>query len=148
MGYIFKGGGHGYTEFVGFGEYIGIKKRLTNNAHGDVRHLLVDIDNAIVAPGLLDLLTIVSEYICIAHNMTELEGRRHDFALATMKLAFAAEDAIAEDGTEGIMYCQTFIEVIGMLDENTMDVLRFIEQNSGERPEMHSGDIAFASHMS
>src|SRR5574340_283745 len=95
---ISKSSGHGHAKFTGFGEYIGIKKGLTDNTHGDVRHLLVDIDHAIVAPGSLNLLPVVSENACIIDNMAWLEGWRHDLALAAVEVAFAAEDAVADYG--------------------------------------------------
>ena len=99
---IFKGSGHSHAKFVGFGEYIGIKKRLTDNTHGDICHLLVDIDNTIIAPGSLYLLTIVAENICIADDMAWLKGWRHDLTLAAVKITFTAENAIADDGTKGL----------------------------------------------
>jgi hypothetical protein len=37
---------------------------------------------------------------------------------------------------------QAFVEVIGMFDQNAVDVLRFVEQDAGERSEMQAIDVA------
>jgi hypothetical protein len=45
------------------------------------------------------------------------------------------------------MDCQAFVEVIGMFDQDALDVLWFVEQDAGERPKMHAADVALARHM-
>ena len=113
---ILKSNGHGRTELVGFGENIGIKKSLADNTHCNVGHLLVDIDNALIMPGLLNLFAVLSHSLSIADNMTWLERWGHDLALMTVEITFATEDAIADYWTKSIMNCQAFIKVISMLD--------------------------------
>lgn len=119
--------GHSRAEFISFGEYICIKKSLADNTHSEVGHMLVDIDHAMIGPGLLNLLAVASHNPGIAGNMTWLKRWGHDLALVAVKVTFATEDAIANYWTKGIMNCQAFIEIIGMLDENAMDMLWFIE---------------------
>ena len=143
-----KSNGHGRAEFVGFGENIRIKKSFADNTHCDVCHVLVDIDNAIIEPDLLNLFAVVSHSPGIAGNMTWLERWGHDFALMAVEITFATEDAIADYGTKGIMNCQAFIKVIGMLDQDAMDMRWFIEQDGGEWSEMQTTNIAFTRQMS
>src|SRR6266487_3672341 len=113
---ICKSDGHGRAEFVGFGENIGVKKSFADNTHCDVGHVLVDIDNAIIEPGLLNLFAVVSHNFSIADNMTWLERWGHDFALMAVEITFATKDAIADYRAKGIMNRQAFIKVIGMFD--------------------------------
>ncbi len=54
------------------------------------------------------------------------------------------EDAVANQGAKGIMDCHTFVEVIGVLDQNALYVLWFVEQDGGERSKMHAVDVACA----
>ena len=143
-----KSNGHSRAEFVGFGEYISIKKSIADYTHCDVSHVLVDIDNALIMPGLLNLFAVVPHNIGITYNMAWLERWGHDLALMTVKITFATEDAIADYGTKGIMNCQAFIKVIGMLDQDAMDMLWFIEQDGGEWSEMQTTNIAFTRQMS
>jgi len=63
-----------------------------------------------------------------------------------MEITFACEDAIAQSGAKGIMNGYTFVEVIGMFDQNTMDVLWLVKQDARERPKMHAADIALSCH--
>jgi hypothetical protein len=95
---------------------VSIKKSFADNTHCKVSHVLVDVDKTIIGPCLLNLLTVMSHSLGIADNMAWLEWRGHDLALMAVEFTFATEDAIADYGTEGIMHCQTFIKVIGMLD--------------------------------
>ena len=115
------------AKFVCFGENFGIKKSFADNTHCKVGHVLVDIDNAIIGPCLLNLLAVISHSLGIADYVAWLERRGHDLALVAVEITFATEDAITDYGTKGIMHCQTFVKVIGMLDENAMDMLRLIE---------------------
>jgi len=78
--------------------------------------------------------------------MAWLEGRRHELALVTVEIALAAEDTITDYGPEDIMNCQAFVEVIGVFDQNAMDVLWFVEQDAGERPKMDAVNISFSRH--
>src|SRR5947208_1244693 len=113
---ILNSNGHGRAEFVSFGEHISVKKSFADNTHRDIGHVLVDIDNAIIEPGLLNLFAVVSYSLGITGNMPWLERWGHDLALMAVEITFATEDTIANDGTKGIMNCQAFIKVIGMLD--------------------------------
>jgi hypothetical protein len=89
--------------------------------------LLININDTSIGPRLLDLFAVMSHDIGVASNMAWLEGGSHELALMTMNITFATEDAITYCGTKGIMDRLTFVEVIGMLDQNTLDVLRFVE---------------------
>src|SRR5260370_33660964 len=141
-----KSNGHGRAEFVGFGENISIKKCFTDDAHGEVGHLLIDIDNGIIRPGLLNLFAVMSHDTSIAGNMTRLERWGHELTLATMEFSFATEYAITYNGTEGIMNCQAFVEAISMLDQNTTDILWPIEHEGGGRSKLHATDIVFTRY--
>src|SRR5437588_7133236 len=113
---ILVGDGHGCTKFAGFGEDVGVKEGFADDAHGEVGHLLVDVNDASIRPGLLDLLAIVSHDVGIAGNMAWLEGRSYELALVAVEIAFATEDAVTNGGAEGIMNGDAFVEVIGMFD--------------------------------
>src|SRR5207244_12560583 len=102
--------------FTRFSENISIRMSFANNTHCCVCLVLVDIDNAIIEPGLLNLFAVVSHSLGIAVNMTWLERWGHDFALMAVEITFATKDAIADYGAKGIMNCQAFIKVIGMFD--------------------------------
>ena len=145
---VFSGDGHGCAKFAGLGENIGVKECLANDAHSDVGHLPIDINDATISPGLLNLLAIMSHDASIAGNMTWLERWSHEFTLVTMEITFATEDAIADYWTKGIMDGYALIKVIGMLDKNAVDVLWSVEQDAGERSKMHATDVAFARHTS
>src|SRR5258708_10627887 len=146
MRHILSGDGRSCAEFVGFGEDICIKEHLADDTHSEVGHLLINVNRDTIRPGLLDLLTVMSHDIGIAGNMAWLKGWRHELALVTVEIASATEDAVTDDGTEDIMDCQAFVEVIGVFDQNAMDVFWFVEQNAGERPKMHAANVAFARH--
>jgi hypothetical protein len=143
---ILSGNGHGRTEFVCLGEDVGVKERFANDAHGQVGHLLVDVNAATIKPGLLDMLAVMAHDAGIAGNVAWLEGWGHELALLTVEIAFATEDAVTNHRAKGIMDGQPFIEVIGMFNQNAMDMLWFVEQDDGERPKMHAIDVAFARH--
>ena len=70
----------------------------------------------------------------------------HELALVTVKIAFATEDAITNRGTKEMMDGDAFVEVIGMVDQNALDMLWCVEQDAGERSKMHATDVAFACY--
>jgi|GEM_PF-4793064 len=76
--------------------------------------------------------------------MAWLKGRRHELALVAVKIAFATKDTVTNGWAKSIMDCHTFVEVIGMLDQNAMNMLRFVEQDDGKRSKMHAIDVTFA----
>src|SRR5260370_5298627 len=143
---ILHGDGHGRAQFVGFGEAVSDKERFAEDAHGEIGHLPVDVNAGTISPGLLNLLAVISHDINIADNMAWLEGRRHQLALVTVEIALATEDAITDYGPEEIMNCQAFVEVIGVFDQNAMDVLWCVEHDAGERPKMDAVNISFSRH--
>src|SRR5258708_626263 len=143
---IFSGDGHGCTEFVSFGEDVGVKERFADDAHGQVSHLLIDVNDGAIRPDLLNLLAVMPHDGGIAGNMTWLEGRGHELALAAVEIAFTTEDAITNHGTKGIMTGNALAKVEGLFDQNDVEVLRFVEQDAGERPEMHARDVACTRH--
>jgi hypothetical protein len=61
-------------------------------------------------------------------------------------IAFATEDAITDHGTKRIMDRHALVEVISMVDQNVLHMLRLIEQNAREGSKMHAADIVFACH--
>jgi hypothetical protein len=146
MGSILKDDGQGCAKFVGFAEDVGVKKRFADDAHGQVGHLPVDVDDGTINPGLLDLFAVIAHDLGIAGNMTRLEEGSHELALATVKIALATEDAITEKGTDEFMNSHAFVEVIGMVDQNAVNVFWFVEQDARERTKMHAADVAFLGH--
>ena len=143
---IFDGDRHGCAKFVGFSEDVGVKECFTDDAHSDVGHVSIHIDNGTIGPGLLNLLAVMAHDTGIAGDMTWLERWGHEFTLVTMEIAFATEDAVTDDRPKGIMHGYTFIKVIGMFDQHALDVRWFIEQDAGERSKMQSVDVAFARY--
>src|ERR1700676_3341293 len=123
----FSGDSHRGTEFVGFGDDIGIKECLANNTHSQVGHVLIDINGAPISPELLDLFAILPHDVGITGYVTWLEGGSHELALLPMEITFACKNAIAQGSAKGIMNGHTFVEVIGMFNQNTMGVLWFVE---------------------
>ena len=136
--------GHGRAQFVGFGEDVGVKERFADDAHGEIGHLPIDINDAPIRPGLLNLLAVVSHEVGIAGNMTRLERGGHELALVTVEIALATEDAITNHRAKAVMDCQAFVEVIGMFDQNAVDMLWCVEQDAGERSKVHAADVASA----
>src|SRR5437588_9155713 len=124
---ILVGDGHGCAKFAGFGEDVGVKEGFADDAHSEVGHLLVDVNDASIRPGLLDLFAVVSHDLGITGNMAWLEGRSYELALVTVEITFATEDAVTNCGAGGIMYGDAFVEVVGMFDQNALDVLWFVE---------------------
>src|SRR5205823_2119991 len=70
----------------------------------------------------------------------------YELTLMTVEITFATEDAVTNRGAKGIMDCHSFVEVIGMFDENALHMFWFIEQDTGKRPKMHATDIACTCH--
>ena len=70
MCHIRRGDGHGCAKFIGFRKDIGIKERFADNAHGEIGHLLVDVNGGAIRPGLLDVLAVMPHDFSIAGNMT------------------------------------------------------------------------------
>ena len=64
----------------------------------------------------------------------------------TVEIALATEDAIAKERAQEFMDGHAFVEIIGMFDQNAMNMLRFIEQDGRERPKMHAADVALACY--
>ncbi len=111
---------------------------LRGDAHSDTGHLLIDVYSCVISPGLLNLLAIFTNDLGITGHMTGLERWRHKLALVMVEVTSATEDAITDD--------HPFVEVIGMLDQNAMDMLWLIKQNACDRPKMHAADVAFLRH--
>src|SRR5258708_38875992 len=78
------------------------------------------------------LLAVMPHDGGIAGNMTWLEGRGHELALAAVEIAFTTEDALTNHGTKGIMNGYAFVKVIGMLDQNAVGLLPLVERDAGE----------------
>jgi len=76
--------------------------------------------------------------------MPGLKGRGHELALAPVELPLAAEDAIANGGPEGMMNGYAFVEVVGMFDQNAVEVFGFVEQDAWEWTKAHAVDITHA----
>src|SRR5579859_2649152 len=108
--------GHGCAKFVDFGEDIGIKEHFADNAHGQVGHMLTNVNDGTINPSSLDSLTIIAHDIGIASNTAWLEKWSHELTLVAVKIALATEDAITQYCTKGSMECHAFVKVIGMLD--------------------------------
>ena len=145
MGNILCDGGHGCTKFIGLGEDIGVKERFADDAHGEIGHLLIDINDGTIRPGLLNVFTVRAHHLGIASNMARLERGSHEFPLVAVKIALATEDAIAEDRTNELLDDLAFVEVIGMFDQNTVNMFRFVEQDAGVRTNPRAADIALPS---
>jgi hypothetical protein len=64
----------------------------------------------------------------------------------TMKITFAAHNAIANRRAHNIMNRGALIEGIGMLNQDALNVLRFIEENAREWPKVDAAHIGSASH--
>ena len=141
---IRHGGGHRCAKFIGFGKNIGIKERFTDDAHGKIGHVLIDINHRTIGPGLLDVLAVMTYDSGVASNMAWLEGWGHELALVTMEITFATGDAIPNDRTTKRMDDSALVEVIGMFDQNAMDMLWFVEEDTGEWSKMHAADVASA----
>ena len=97
---IRNGGGHRCAKFIGFGKDIGIKERFADDAHGEIGHVLIDINHRTIGPGLLDVLAVMAHVSGVASNMAWLEGWSHELTLVTMEITFATEDAIPNDRTK------------------------------------------------
>ena len=78
--------------------------------------------------------------------MARLERWGHQLALVAAEIAFATEDAITNHGAKDMMDGLALVEVIGMFDQDAMDVLRFVEEDGGKGPKMHAADVIFARH--
>lgn len=135
--------GHGFAEFVGFGEDISIKECFDDDAHGQVGHLSIDVNTTTTGPSLLDLLGISAHGVCIAGNMTRLERGSHELALVTMKISITRSKASTQDRAEDCTDSDAFVEVIGMVDQNALHVLWFIKQDTRERPKMDVANVSF-----
>src|SRR6266571_413025 len=138
--------GHRRSKLIGFRENIGIKQSFPNDTHGNNGHLLVDVNDAAIGPGLRDLLAIVTHDVGIGGNVAWLEGWRHQLALVTVEIAFAAKDAITNEGTKGVVNGHAFVEVIGMFDQNAVDVFWFVELNEREWSKVDAADVALPCH--
>lgn len=84
--------------------------------------------------------------ISVTGDMARLEWRRHQLALMTMKCSLAAENAVANGGTKGIVNGIALVKVVGMLNQNVLNVLGPVEENAREWPKIQTGDIADARH--
>src|SRR5215469_9211752 len=120
LAHILCDGGHGCTKFVGFGKEVGGKERFADDTHGEIDHLLIEINDGTISPGLLQVFTVRSHHLGIAGDMARLERGSHELALVAVKIALATEDAIAEDRTNALPDDHAFVEVVGMFDQNTV----------------------------
>src|SRR5579883_366339 len=107
---------------------------------------MIDIDHAPIRPGLLNLLAVMPHDIRVAGNMARLEGRSHQLALATVKIALAAKDAVADDRAKDFVDGQALIEIVSVFDQNALNMLRPVEENNGKWPKAQRGDIARTRH--
>ena len=135
---------HGRAKFIGFGEDIGIKEYFADDAHGEIGHVLIDVNHRPIGPGLLNVLAVMPHNVGIASNMAWLERWGHELALVTVEITFATRNAITDDGTTERMDGSAFVEVIGMFDQNAVDMLWCVEQDAGERSKVHAADVASA----
>src|SRR2546421_4803458 len=118
-----KGGGHGCTKFVGFGEDVSVKERFAYDTQSEVGHLPIDINHSPISPGLLDTLAVIAHAIGITDHMAWLERWSHELTLVTVKITLAREEAIPDYRREEAMDGYAFVEVIGMFDQNAVNVL-------------------------
>jgi len=123
---------HGLAEFIGFGKDIGIKERFADDAHGEIGHGLIDVNQDPIGPGLLDVLAVITHDLSIT-NMPWLERRGHELPLVTVEIIFSTENTITANGTTERKDGFAFVEVIGMFDQNAVDVLWCVEQDGRER---------------
>jgi hypothetical protein len=76
-----------------------------------------------------------------------LEGWSYEFALMSMEMVFAAEEAIAANhGTKADMDRASLVKIVGSFNENTMNVFWFVKEDGREWPQMHTANIAGVSH--
>lgn len=103
MSNIICDSGHGCTQFVSFAEDLGVKECFADDVHREIGHLLIDINNGTISPGLLNLFSVRDYHIGITSNVARLEGGSHDFPLAAVKITLATEDAIAQYRTKNVL---------------------------------------------
>jgi len=104
----------------------------------------IDVNESTIRPGLLELFAVRAHDLGIPGNLVWLEGGSHQLALMTVEIAFARGEAIPNHGTGERMDDSAFVEVIGMFDQNTVDVPWFIEKDAREWSEMHAAHVACA----
>src|SRR5579859_3135561 len=98
-------------------------------------------------PVLLDLLAIAPNTIGVTGHVAWLEGWSHEFALMTVQIAFAAEEPITTDhGAKAYMDRTSLVKIVGVFNENTMNVFWFVKEDGREWPQMHTTHIAGVGH--
>src|ERR1700726_514378 len=97
IGGIAKDDGHGLTKLVGLCEDIGIEENFANNTQRERCHLPIQVNDCSIAPFLLHAFSVLPYALGIIGDLARLEGRGHQFALATVECSLADEDAIALD---------------------------------------------------
>src|SRR5262249_41083969 len=121
---------------------IGVKKRFADDPHGEREHLLIEINDGPIPPRVLQVFTVRSHESGIVRNMARLEGRSHEFPLVVVKSALAREDAIAKDRAKALLADQSFVEGVGLFNQNPLNLFWCVEEDAGERTQTHVADIA------
>src|SRR6266851_5117695 len=109
-------------------------------------HLLGQIDHRAIGPALLGALAVIADDFRVAGNLAWLKGWRHQLALVTVKIALAADQAITNRRAHNLMERRTFIERIGVLHKNTLNMLWFIKENAWKRAKVDAADIGSTRH--
>src|SRR5579884_2427483 len=138
---LLKHNSHGLAQFICFCKHISIEEYFPNDTHRSMRHLPPNVDDFSIFPALLSQFSIMHHCISIAHNMTRLKRRSHQFALLSMKVAFTDKEAMPKNWLKSPVHGLAFIEIISMLNQKLLCQFRRGYQHSRECCEMQASNI-------
>src|SRR5258708_4709844 len=136
---VLKADRHGRTNLVGLFEHIDIEEYFADDAHGQADHLLVQVDRRPVGPLACDQFAVLHDGLDIIGDVARLKHRDHQFALFAVKVALADKETIALDG---FVHKLALGEIVGMLDQDGLDVFGLVEKENRDGSKVKAADIA------
>jgi hypothetical protein len=122
----------------GIGVEVDAEQRLAHQAQGEAHHLRMGIEaravGVLAEPAIDGGVGAARKGLGEGQVARAVEGRLHQLAVPAPGLAFAGEEAGADDVPHAVVRGALHV-VGGVLDEDVLHTLRVVDQDVGHRPE-------------
>ena len=121
---------------------VGAEERLGDDLERQVHHVLVDVAHLTVAKLRGQTRGMRDHDRRVGLDAIAMKRRLREATLAAPEVAFAREEAVAQDGAQRLMEVAVLLPEPVPRDEHVLDEIRVAHENDLERPDGDAHDVA------
>ena len=133
--------GHGVADAACMFGNVGAEEGFGDDLESEIHHVGVNVARFTGLPSCEHRCGGLGHDLRIGDDVFVAEGRLDEFSLRLPELAFAGEQAVAEDGAEGAVVAR-LEEICLVLDEDFLDAVGMDDEADGDVEETEEDDIA------